>query len=344
MTETLIPKSAESSHQATFERAGLVRPPGTRLMTLDAMRCVAAAAVVLIHSTEADSTQPLARAARFAVPFFFAAGGYFAARTGRGERGWGEYVVRRARRLYVPFLAWAAIYYAVRYAVHFAIPSHPPPYTSVNLLADSPAQHLWFLPGLLVASVAVFSLARGLQLSRAPAVVSAALFAILAVLTSFWHIPPAPLFPYTVRMTWGSAPALFGGAAAALFVAGRPALPRWVGYASAFAFVACLAREVSIGRSGGVENAAGVLLLLVGVALPPTPGMPRLARWGALAFGVYVIHVLFVEAAQDAMNLAHTRPSLVRDLSIMAFGLVASVVTVGVLMRWRWTRWMVAVG
>ena len=149
----------------------------------------------------------------------------------------GEYAVGRVRRLYVPFLAWAAIYYAVRYAVHLAIPSHAPPYT-----------------------------------------------------------------------------------------------------------VACLAWEVGAGRCPGVENAAGALLLLVGLALPPTPLLSRLPRWGSLAFGVYVVHVLIVEAAQDAMNLAHTRPSLARDLSIMAFGLLASVVAVRVLMRWRWTRWLVAVG
>jgi peptidoglycan/LPS O-acetylase OafA/YrhL len=341
MTETPKPHSRPKPHSAEAERPAQSRSAG-RLVALDAFRCLAAAGVVVIHGTEATSTDWLSRASRFSVPFFFAAGGYFAVRAGWGQRSWGDYALARVRRLYVPFLAWAGIYYAVRYAAHLAAPGRPAPYTSINLLADSPTQHLWFLPGLLVASVGAFTLARVFRFPGAPAAGAALGFAVLALAASFARLPEAPLFPYTTRMTWTYAPALLGGAAVTLLAARRAALPRWLGYAGVVAFLACIAWEVAVGRNDDVENAAGVWLLLAGIILPPPPGMSRLARWGALAFGVYVVHVLIIEAAQDAMKLAGTRPSLVRDLSIIAFALVASAVTTRVLMYWRWTRWMVA--
>jgi surface polysaccharide O-acyltransferase-like enzyme len=320
------------------------RPRETRFVTLDALRCVAAVAIVLIHSTEAPATERLSHVARFAVPFFFAVGGYFAAGSGWGRRPWASYVARRVRRLYVPFLAWAAIYYAVRYIAHLAIPGRPPPYTSVNLLADSPTQHLWFLPGFLVTTISVFSLARGLCRVHVPPRAAALLFVVGAILISRWELPQAPLFPYTTMLTWEALPAALGGAALALVTSGRPMLPPWLGIASGTSFLGCMAWGLWVERGRTIENASGVLLLLAGLAPTSAPGVRRLAQFGWMAFGVYVAHVLFVEAAQDAMNFAKTQPSLARDLSIMVFGLVASIVTVRVLTRWRWTRWMVAVG
>lgn len=137
----------------------------SRLAGIDAGRFVAAFCVVLIHTAHSISftllTHPslgpyygtfgigpgdvITQLCRWAVPFFFLSGGYFA---WRADEDWRATAIRMARRLLPVYLAWSIIY-------NLASPLswqwfYRPGLVLRWLLNGGAGDHLWFLPALFI--------------------------------------------------------------------------------------------------------------------------------------------------------------------------------------------------
>ena len=63
-------------------------------------------------------------------------------------------------RIYVPFLAWSGIYLAFKGGKALLLPGQPNDFPGVDLLWLGSFYHLWFMPFVLLVTLAVFCLAR----------------------------------------------------------------------------------------------------------------------------------------------------------------------------------------
>lgn len=313
----------------------------TRSVAVDIARFVAAAAVVWIHIPTTDQTEDSLALFRFAVPFFTAALVFFTVRTAdsANKTPFGAYALQRVQRLYIPFLLWSTFYLAIRAAKLATLHSGSPIVYSPAMLLTGTTHHLWFLPFAAIVSMAAYGAAvlmRPLQsASRHIAAIAAVLF---AAMFAFAPIPDATTngspVAYFLDHAWRALPSGFLGAAVYwLTRQGRPAdSVRWGILAAGIL--------VNIGEFVGFENslgphAAGAALLYFTCTQPNS--MPALTRWNwaEIAFLVYLIHVLFIEALQTLAARIGGGPSLAGDVSIWALALALSVITAQYTLQFR---------
>src|SRR4051812_37082838 len=108
-------RPAPAAPAASVDRAATRTEPIIlqRNEVIDVVRLVAAASVVFVHASKTAALVPLCHSLRFAVPFFLFASLYYQSLSLRRnpERPLGESILRRVKRLYLPFLAWSLIYF-----------------------------------------------------------------------------------------------------------------------------------------------------------------------------------------------------------------------------------------
>src|SRR5215471_2376240 len=143
------------------ESAPLVR---TRLAWFDAARLVAAYSIVWIHTPRSAELAPWTVLGRFAVPFFAAAAVFFVIDGvhRQPQRGFVKYAIGRFQRIYVPFLAWSAIYLAFKVAKGALLPDQSNDFPGLSALWRGTFLHLWFMPFILVTSLVTFAVARAI--------------------------------------------------------------------------------------------------------------------------------------------------------------------------------------
>ena len=86
------------------------------------------------------------------------------------------------------------------------------------------------------------------------------------------------------------------------------------------------------------ENFAGVGFFLFALAPWESKGVARMAGWGALAYGFYLLHVLMIEGAQAAMIVTHVPKSAVADVMVYVVAVAGTFLGVFWLSRWKMTR------
>lgn len=297
---------------------------------LDTTRLLAAVGVIWLH---VGGTLPTV-VGRFAVPFFAASVGFLVTYQATRKPGasFSGFVAKRAHRLLGPFAVWAVIYGVVR-TVGSSVTTHVTPVDwSPALLVTGTSHHLWFLPFAFVVSLVAFGLAGAAR--NAPTAWFVALCAAAGAVAAIESPFPTSGGWYTVHLSYNALPAALAGIALGLAYAHElPSRPRpSLGYAwLVVAFVVgMIAAEVD--RSVPLENAAGVAALLASLVNRRPPWAAALARWPALAYGVYLSHILFLEGLQDAFAIVGFPVGLANDLFVfagatamsLAFALVAS--------------------
>ena len=321
---------------------------------LDIGRFVAIAAIVWLH-TWMDYRPRVADAARFAVPFFTAAAMFLLMRSLRRKPQipFGDFAARRFRRLYLPFLGWDVVYLISsdlkrRFVSH--LPMSP---LDAGLLWSGSSLQLWYLPFLLIASLAVFLPCQWIARRRStmPPVEVRSIAAALTLIGLVVAVCPVPWAwttpPNTtlnsirvlVVLSWQTLPALFWGLALAIVdlpTGNARSLMAAVGLILLFATEASIVN----GRNTLLENLAGIGAM--GIALLPwdSAAIRRAATAGGIAYGIYLAHVLFIEAMFALAPRAHISNSV--PLKIIEFfaAIVLSVALVWSLNRSKWTRWM----
>lgn len=311
---------------------------------LDIARLLAALAIIWIHAGLHTGTL----VARFAVPFFACVAVYFVADKASRESlaRWPRWAAGRAARLYLPFLAWSGVYLAFKLAKKTLAPEQPNDFGGWEMLIWGGAYHLWFLPFLLVVSVAAFPLVR----------FAGRCWSLLFGLAVTLACCPCPAFwpaHDAARCVWDALPSALAGCAWGMVVflpAVRPRCccaagersRRLAWQAGLLMFAASMGLLVYWGRSNLLETAAGLGLGVAAVNWPPMPLPHVLAALGRVSLGIYCAHLLFVKIGESVAAKLHVPATPSLDVVLFISAAIASAACAWVLSRSRATGWLVA--
>lgn len=324
------------------------------MVLLDALRLVAAVGVVWEHTPRTPALVHTMVLGDFAVPFFTASAIFFLFDSLRRNprRAFAPYAWSRFQRLYLPFLLWMLLYLAVRDAKHLWLRGGEPAIPLAPwLLWSGSALHLWFLPFLLAMCLLFFPLARLVAMHRrwrwpvALACAAGGLVWAMAPPPRGWegselymmergfHAVPAALWAAAIGSIWGDGL--------------RPALrSRAAGLAALGAAVASMAILIvqEFGQSWVVplmllENVAGIGCLVLGTMAWENGAVRRVAAWSGCAFGIYLIHFMFI-AACELLGMRTGRSGM-QDVASFVVAVIASAAATWLLLKTRFTRWVV---
>jgi len=314
---------------------------------LDLARLLAALGVIWIHTPRSAELLPTREVGRFAVPFFVAAAVLFVWDGARrhGERTLSEYALARVVRIYVPFLAWSAVYLIFKAGKAAAAPELANDFPGWEILWLGGFYHLWFMPFMLVVSILSFVVARA-ALPRPIALASVGVGA--AVAGCVLAIAPEPHCLDDVgtwgRLEWNALPAaLFGLSLAAMCGGRRDAIAqswRMVG-AMLTLGVGCMAWSLSVSDRVLAANLSGLCLLVAALASPRTLGSRALEALGGLALGIYCSHLLLIKTVEAAAAKLHWPVTWQLDVGIFVNAAVGSAALCYVLSRHKMSRWLV---
>ena len=264
--------------------------------TLDYLRFGAACAIVLFHAGVTPEGTDKAAVGLFAIALV-----YLTVRSAEAKApDLGRYTRQRARRLIYPMLVWGGLHLAAKAASVGFAPAGMRAEFAEWFPPNGTMAQLWFLPWAFVVSVALVHLAR-LDLPR-----------------------PRPDWPEALRYAFLSA----AGAAVPLMVWNWVDLPRFYGIFILYACAATIGLALYLVRDQARHLALAVLALVgTGIALRqaglagteqmvlaaplfalamtlrlPGPGLARLA--GALAFSLYLVHVLVIAVCGGVLGIA----------------------------------------
>jgi surface polysaccharide O-acyltransferase-like enzyme len=207
------------------------------------------------------------------------------------------------------------------------------------------ASHLWFLPFALLASALICPLGRWLQERQMPGTLVVGMAVIVGVLVA---CTPCPVqvdatgnpVTYFFGMSWAALPAaMFGIALASL----STLISREAACCAGFAGLLLLfVLPVRFGTPSFfqtlIHNLGGIVLWLLAQAPLPRSASTLFCSLGSLSFGIYLIHLGWVEAGQALFDRMGVGVSLARDLAVIASSLVASVLCAIVGRRILWLR------
>jgi peptidoglycan/LPS O-acetylase OafA/YrhL len=121
-----------------------------------------------MHIPQSEELKLTTAFARFRLTTFVILSTFFLLSSQKAHPGrkLGEYAWIRFRTLYLPFLAWASMYFAGKIVLHACVRGTPWPHLGFDSLLDGQTPHLWFLPYILLAGIATFPLGHWLQRHR----------------------------------------------------------------------------------------------------------------------------------------------------------------------------------
>jgi surface polysaccharide O-acyltransferase-like enzyme len=342
----IAPASRSKPTQAKVPSAA---GPTPRWPLLEVGRWIAIYAIVWLHTIRSEQLLPTTALTRFAVPFFVAACVFlvFQGVRRKPERTFAEYGWQRFVRIYLPFLAWSAIYLGFKAMKSASMPEQANRYPGgLDVLWAGGFYHLWFLPFILVVSLAAFAIAKavlGRERLRWPvAIASIAAGVVIGMPRIAAALAPNhPPLDYMLD----ALPAAFWGVAVGLMYDGEQR-PLWRGLSrfgiDVLAFLACMGWLWMFGRSALVENLAGVLVLLIALRPTNAPLFLRFGRLPSLAYGIYFCHLLPIKICESLAGRHGLAPSWTLDLAIFFVSAAAATLLAWMLYRWRRTRWLVA--
>lgn len=319
---------------------------------LDAMRFLASAGVVWVHAAVVSPSG----VGRFAVPMYVVAAILLTTLSlrKRPEQSLAAYLGGRWARLYPAFLFWCVIYEAFRQAKWFLKGGLSGVRVDPLDFIGGTYEHLWYLPFLLVASVAAVPLLR-LAIRSVPA--RRAIGVAAAVVGFTWAILPVPTIVRSIapespwlffQPVWWAMPSLLLAVALACVVLERGAglkLPRTLGLLGLAMFVSGAVVNWSVLNQPHLLAAtlAGIgAVWLAGAGLMPRVVADALGPIGAnLGLGIYLSHVLFLRVFVMATEKLHVAPSAATDVASFAFALGGAVGLSLLLSRTRYTRWLI---
>lgn len=323
-----------------------VAADSSRLLWLDFTRLTAAYSIVWLHTVRSPELVHWSRLGRFAVPFFTAGAVFFAIDGVRRKpnRSFREYTVNRFWRIYLPFLTWSLIYVLLKGVKKFALPDEPNDFGGIAVLWTGTYFHLWFMPFILAVTLGAFAIGK-LATGRVALPLSGTMLALGIVIASIR--PPAWIANDSdfLSLAWDALPAACWGVALALICQGRSQqwISNWVATAvSVCAFAFLIGWLMVFGRNTLVENAAGFTLLIAALQPDSPHWVQRVGRFGSVAFGIYLAHMLLVKLCESAVTKLHWPVSWELDLAIFVVAAVGSTWLAWVLARSRHTRWLAA--
>ena len=321
---------------------------------LDGWRFIAAFAVILLHTADSYHFDTLAwqeparryvfetgafveEMCRFAVPFFFICSGYFLDR--HRHRSWSHIVWQLFRRLGLIYLVWTSIYIlAEAHRVEYLT---EPTNWARWLLNGGPGFHLWFFPALLYSSAVALFLSRRYAWTTC-FVVTGAIYIIGVVLEAYLAMlisnPPAAVQTFARNACLAPLCLTIG-----LWLSANGSPSRWTAWVLCFGGLALQltealalhAAKVAAMAScdflfGTVPYATGIFLIALATKNQSAFGRV-IGPLGTFSLGIYLIHVLFLNAFSKVLP-TETLPDRI-NLALVIF--VCSIASVFALTRIR---------
>jgi len=304
----------------------------------------------------------LARAAslsRFGTPFFVLAAIFFLLNglSTRASAGWGAYAAQRFKRLYIPFLVWSVVYLLLRTGKRTLITREGLVRLDSSRLLLGTARHLWFLPFILMACVACYPLRYLLPRLRWGRILLALLFAVIGVMVARIRCPDLPRVEAYIGKwymnAWMFVPGICWGIALAAIY---PLLPRRF---STTAWIAVLGLVLLIGATAWLwfgsqipfvdtrsvpslpRNLAGLGLLLIALYPWNSAVLAPLAAFGRTTYGIYLVHLLFVDPLQLLAKRAHLGRHWWLDVPTVLLSILFSYLLVRLLRMWKATSLLI---
>ncbi len=318
----------------------------TRNEAIDILRLVAALSIVFVHAAEAPRLEGFKNFWRFPVPFFLFASLYFQMLSFRThpDRPTFAYIGRRFSRLYLPFLAWCVIYTVARNVKRVSMINLSPIDLHPSLLWKGTEYHLWFLPFLLLSSMALVAITapvlrfdRRLRWPLIVLFVAAGIaFAILPMPSSWDELFDNPTYAYV--QWWRALPAACGAIAFCLFMAAGEKnykITKPVAIAGMLLAITCGIIQAIHGPQMIARMFTGLGCILLALAPWDTSTAVRagLARLGRYGYGIYLNHVFCVELIHSLSRKLDIPPSI--GLDLLNFFLS---ITVSMLIAWRLSK------
>ena len=323
-------------------------PAARRLAWLDSARLIAIYSIVWLHTPRSPQLASWSVLGRFAVPFFTAGAVFFVIDGLRRypHRTLSEYAFNRFRRIYLPFAAWSTVYLLVKLFKKTALPDQPNDFHGIEILWTGTFWHLWFMPFVLLVTLAAFVISRPLIGNTFWECVAAGAAICLGMLLACMNVPAAVAAdPNFALLAWNALPAAFWGLALALVYPHglQNIVSRCeISYLAAASFAALVAWLVVYGRNDLVENLAGTLFLVAALQPKSPAWIERTGRLGAVAFGIYLSHPLLIKTCEAVATKLHWSMTWQLDLAIFFVAAIGSTCLAWALTRSRYTRWLAA--
>ena len=317
-----------------------------RRVMSDVMRLAAAYSIVWLHTPRSTALHGSMVLGRSAVPFFAAATVFFVWQglVDSPGRGWLAYAATRFRRIYVPFMAWSAIYLAFKAVKASALPNEPNDFPGWEFLWTGSFYHLWFMPFILVVSLSVACLGR-LVIGSKIIEIGTAIFCLVAGIAIAVLPIPAVIVGTSAAFAYSALPAVCWGVT--LSVAchrGRTDLVQ-NSVAAVLGLImaaACTTWVWHYGRDNLAENLAGIGCMFAALAPWSARALVTLARLGSLAYGIYLSHLLFIKSAEAGLSKLGADKTWQLDLLVFVTAAIGSTALAWCLTQTRYTRWLVA--
>lgn len=329
----------------------LLSASSERIVGFDIVRAIAAIGVIWIHAGRSPfwNDHNLGPAGSWGTAFLNSLAGFFVvfALQRRADRGMLAFAGHRIWRVYGAFVVWSLIYLAARGVNFLAFQKRSMIQWDWDLFFFGTTYHLWFLPYLLIITLATLPLVSWALRSRPRMVGVSVLLVVAASALLILPEPEAlsrgrealPLFHLYSR-----APGFFFGLAIGLWMlAGfRPRVGMSQAIACAAVVIVCMYLSLTTELPKHVLNRMAATAAFM-VALAPWHG--RIAQWlasmGKLGFGVYLCHVLFLEAFITVLTRAGVSPSFRVDIVVFVVDVVASFAFAWLMRRSKWLGWLI---
>lgn len=273
----------------------------TLRIDIEFFRCLAAFAIICAHNQSLGSMLGTA-----GLVFFVAIAVYFAGKS-KTKSPW-----ERAKRLMPPWIIWFVIFWAFRALSGKLV--FEPGLNPLEAVLFGSAAHLWFLPYLLVALMLLDEVRQHVS-ARMLGISCGVLAVALLAMTPLWREPSMAIGkPWAQWMH--ATPALLMG----VFLANFKQMSLTIAKSLALAMLvasACMANVYNVGLPYFIGIAVCVALVFWPAQMQVFARYPAAATLSKYAFGVYLIHPLFLAAfARLGLHGVWWVPAVVFPLSV----------------------------
>lgn len=346
--------SASVASVETFEAVAVqpivvTQAPARRLALLDTARVVAAMGIVWVHASTSAAGQLLYPLGTFGVPFYTFIALLFMARslTRENARSLGQYVMSRFFRIYTPFLFWSAAY--VSMGIAKATAKHEAlPHLSWSVLYAGGFEHLWFLPFLMIVTIAGAVIVSAVKHSSAARVGVAAALIALGTAACFLKEPAWIARRtddlYFWRFAFRALPTVFWSIALALLTVLKGKLPRTtpaMATGGALLLASALLFGSIITPVPVLRSLSGLGCLIVALMPFSSSLLAPIGKLGRHSYGIYLSHVVFLRVIVLITERYHTPASLTLDIVSFVIAFAGASVLSVLLSQSAWTRWTV---